>query len=376
MVPYIGNIIFRRCESAHIRFITKDVNVRHRPEQKKGIQNRTMHKGMLLGRHIYTRIEPVFIEQMDALKDAVFMNNTVYCNGTAAAVSVERFLDDLISFYSGNTVKRAHVLEKLRIMIPLKCGEEKYTELFKSVMETIKNIENCPVFSVIERKGKCTYMDIYISEREYYPEGEEHTEHYTSDWYRDPKTGRRCAGDKPGAVLEHKKGDVRSRAVTKFSNKKNVLRLTRGEFIELKRNLIRAINNFCDKYALDPRVLMLKHLDYDKVSTTDKRLRIHCACFNAYIAKIEQEITKCYRYMTEVGIEDIKNAINKFCMTFFKKAGDGFSGTYKTSSKNFSWHIDLSGSWNYLVQNLELMFMEFDRRFRKMITDNYIPAVI
>ena len=188
-----------------------------------------MYNTLVLGRHIYTRIEPVYLKDLECLKGSSYLYDKIWLNNSFSSVSVNDFLNELESYYEhANSHENARVLEKLRVMLPTRCNKSIYKEFFEDIVSTVKNIEDCPIIAKLEKKGKCAYLDIYVCERMYNPEGIESIQYYTSDWYRNKKTGRRCTKNHPDAILEHGKGEFRSSETVKFSKKKNVFRLTRG----------------------------------------------------------------------------------------------------------------------------------------------------
>lgn len=164
---------------------------------------------------------------MKDIKDvrSFFLSCPVYTNIS----DKNKFVDDLEKYEIKNNqaLKRGMAVTygiKISLMIDNEheYDNEKLCELSKSFCN--EYLKGLPVYCLdhAERNGK--YLDVYVCEREYYPEGKECLYICKSDRYKNKITKKITTKDDPNAILFAKKGDILSRKEIVFSKKVDTFR--------------------------------------------------------------------------------------------------------------------------------------------------------
>lgn len=155
-----------------------------------------------------------------------------------------------ISFKSAKREKRKNA-EAIQLELLLPEGLSKI-EKIKFTKEYAKLVlPNMDYAAFFKKKGKGYYVTYLISERTFYPEGIEMTWKCPCNVYKrktDKGTMVFCSKNHKGAVLVERKGEIRKRAIVKFSNKSREFTGCNGEFEQLIKSLKQSVISIASKF--------------------------------------------------------------------------------------------------------------------------------
>jgi hypothetical protein len=165
-------------------------------------------------------------------------------------------------------------------------------------------------FAYIRRQGQGVYLDVFFSERPYYPAGTALQIRARHDTYRSKLTGRLCKRSDPAAYLCQEKGqEVRTEKVY-FLNKNTALQVPESEFQKLIEHMkalfvrvLRAIGA-----AIQQRIF-LRRLNHSKANKYQLR---NCMKVNRSICLIENDLNDLYDVM-QAGYFTDRRTMEAFC---------------------------------------------------------------
>ena len=122
-------------------------------------------------------------------------------------------------------------------------NEQNKEDLKALTNEIVEKYNNLPYMAYETQRGKGNYLVIYLCERFYYPMGKVIEKVAEQDSYKDSITGKVCKKDSKNAVVWHKKGDIISTKIQKFTSKTRIFRYAnqsqfKAFIIELKKFFI------------------------------------------------------------------------------------------------------------------------------------------
>lgn len=127
---------------------------------------------------------------------------------------ISEFLDELISFEQSHNRNKEESL-RLGCLLTYMLDRSHERSVLKHLAKLLSNrFKGLPYWAFKLRKGTATYIQLYVCERYYYPEGKEFFKKATSDRYFNKLTGKICKSDDPNAVLKYKKGQPTSKTET------------------------------------------------------------------------------------------------------------------------------------------------------------------
>lgn len=158
---------------------------------------------------------------------------------------IEAFCTDLALFESESANgKRKDLTTNYGILLTFLLEKKQETQdLIALTDEIVKRYENLPYMAYETQRGKGNYLVIYLCERFYYPMGKVIEKVAEQDSYKDSITGKVCKKDSKNAVVWHKKGDIISTKIQKFTSKTRIFRYAnqsqfKAFIIELKKFFI------------------------------------------------------------------------------------------------------------------------------------------
>ena len=164
----------------------------------------------------YIRITPIHDIGDLYVKDSIETNLTI---------TLEDFLSKLTEFednrkYNGNS----RVFMLATFLLPENFQEYPKQEfLYKLTEYLFEDMPDVPWFATEIKQGKGTYINLYFSERPFYPSKNKIIKYAKSTTYKSSKTGRICKKDDPHAVIYKSKGEIISSSEAYFGKKYNHL---------------------------------------------------------------------------------------------------------------------------------------------------------
>lgn len=129
----------------------------------------------------------------------------------------------------------------LTFLLDKEYGNDTLVALSKNLMSYYKDL---PAYAYVYKLGKGNYLEIYFSERYYYPAGKKVKIFANCDRYQNKKTGKICKSTDEDAVLIKKKGAfIRTDTIT-FSKKVRFFKFQSPKAFEAAMNKLK--NDFMD----------------------------------------------------------------------------------------------------------------------------------
>ena len=237
----------------------------------------------------YIRLDPIFNTE-DLLIEGIIATNL--------AISLEEFIKRLTKYeesrnYSGNS--RVFMLATFLLPENFKDypRENFLTELTGYLF---KDMPDVPWFASETKKGKGVYINLYFSERPFYPNKQIIVKRAKSTTYKSSLTGRICKKDDPYAVIYKNKGDIISSSEGYFGKKYNTL--WRKSFNLLLSEIRDIFDIVLSKFDIraDEEVFIHK-INY---SQYDKDTKINAIIKNNKLAFIENILNETY-YVLKIG---------------------------------------------------------------------------
>lgn len=187
----------------------------------------------------YIRMD--IVKKQQALKSIA----SVKVLDTNIPVPLNKFFSALINHEKAfNTSKKRGLKIRygviLTFLLPHELSKATISKLSNNIVSTYDNL---PFVSWISKQGKGKYLNLYICERHFFPDGSVHETIAKNDRYRNRLTGQICSCDsidKEFLQLVYSAGEVISSEVVYFSTKKDYFKFASekhfNKFISVAKN--------------------------------------------------------------------------------------------------------------------------------------------
>lgn len=334
-----------------------------------------------MGRHLFCR-KGCFTNEEEILAEIAECDviSSLIMDGHESSVTVESFVSKLCVYEASIQKKSNHIssriLETLEIMIPSNLRDEYFLPVATDIMEHCFSTDKngiLPFFVLLKKRGKARYLELCISERYYFPEGREIEIRATSDYFRDPKTGRRCKEDSEDAVLCWRKGDVRRKETIYFTTKERFFRVNDGAFHGLISKVKRAMRHVFNDYCKDERTTIFPRLSYDKMNIYAYLRAVKC---NALFSHAEESCNDMIYTLKMSGIyETVEAQVDTF-INYWRERLLMTEGSVRMKNRSFHFNIDFSKNVRIVERNLELLEDSFDLAFQRFRSSLFLPLTI
>lgn len=330
------------------------------------------------GMHLFSRLEDITSRRsLNAWMKSSEALGGLYLDGEECGYDVSTYLDELFKFERVGVCTRnksVHTLflSVLRIMMPIDLPDRLYVPFGLRVASRILVGSNgvVPFFFRKLKRGQCTYLLIFFSERYFYPEGRLVEVKASSDFYRNPMNGRRCSSDVEGAVLAIKKGDVVRTTTTKFSAKERITRVDIKKKKMMSSRLKWIMKQFFSEHlAPQSDDALFARLSYDEAAPM---LASKCISYNKFLQRMEASCTQLLDHVKGSGLSDEVETIHSFIEDWRTKALTS-EGIVRIKNHSFKYSISFKSKFDTFNDALDMMFYGFERAFDRLVKSIFPP---
>ena len=305
----------------------------------------------------YIRITPIHDIGDLYVKDIIETNLTI---------SLEDFLSKLTEFeenrkYNGNS----RVFMLATFLLPENFQDYPKQEFFNKLTEYLfEDMPDVPWFATEIKQGKGTYINLYFSERPFYPSRNKVIKYAKSTTYKSSKTGRICKKDDPHAVIYKSKGEVISSSEAYFGKKYN--HLWKKSFKLLLSEIRDIFDLVLSKFDIRPNEEVFIHkVNY---SQYDINTKINAIIKNNKLAFIENLLNTTY-FALKIGHfiqdKDVEFAFNRLVYEIRDMSKRDFIKYrhLKIPTNVYQDRFRLQDNLNYLVDACSDKIMQFTRKY-------------
>ena len=273
--------------------------------------------------HMYIRHEP--IRKHSELSSILASSEPVHgviVGKQALPESVEEFFKSLCTFEKTSgaskhaTAGEVRLAEAVHVMIPESFPSSRLGELAEFVMKQLTpDYQSLPYCCRSYTKGDHGhFLVILTSERPYFFQEQSVEKLARSDFWRDPKTGRRASAGTPGAVLAYSKGDVIGTVKTHYAPAKlRIFRIPRGAFFYKMLRLKWAVLRFFRRVSSVPEYSLPR---FSSNSFRYRKQKHGVAELNRFLIQCEQQLNELPHALSECGFTDSEGLIPSFVSSF------------------------------------------------------------
>ncbi len=251
----------------------------------------------------------------------------------------------------------------LSFLLDLESNNDKNLMLQLVERITTEQYPGLPFYSYVTKKGKAVFVNVYLCEREYSPQGIKTTIRATKDLYRDSETGKACSQDHANAVLYKRSGEVIRQSESKFTSKKNYFRYATEKQFTAAMTRLKAW--YIRTYEKIAAVVLKVTISFKKFILNKTNRKAVAKIFNKALADMETMYRQRYTMLEELSDErdgQISRDKKRDLETIYKevdgKIRSAASFTYK---KRVTFSLDLDESKEKASETAELLkdyFME------------------
>ena len=286
----------------------------------------------------------------------------VYIGTSLTDVPYTQFLDDI--FYHEDNLNvftrkglKKHYIEFVSLLIPRKMPDNEIIDFAEYMADKMMDGVICTWFYGTRHQDGIRFVDLFFSEREYFPKGTEIFEYYKSNRYMDADTHQCCKPDNPNAIILNRKGDVKRKYTAKFGLKAMVFRQTDAAFKRWRRIMQRHIITYVRNYEYEDRTFLLPRADYTKCP--NKYIVYIAHEFNKIMIRLEEKTNEVRNRMEE---NDISYNYNEFRRILRTVKAILYKGTGKVKYNNHVYNVNVSIAQNYrpFVASMDLLERKYD----------------
>lgn len=286
----------------------------------------------------------------------------LFLHGAESCISVGDYLKELIAFEKQAAAKTGHagkftILDAYTVMLPEGCSRMLYEDFAESIIQDTHGGDKLPHFVTLWHEGAGTFLTVYFSARDYYPEGQSVELKAPADSYRNA-AGLHCRPDAAGAVLVRKKGDIIRTINTKFSlTKSDLFHMPAKEFYRVISRMKKHIAQLITEIGKAPAFILPR---FAGESFKFRRMKKGCTRINKILAQWEKRLNEIYGTVCEIWGQDMLNTriqklLHQIYAALFPVTGGpiGF-GTHQRMYLSF----DYCSEWHWRSTDLLNWFLE------------------
>lgn len=324
------------------------------------------------GLHLFSRLEDITSRRsLNEWLRASDAFGGLYLYNCECSYPVDSYLNELFKYErvcvnKRNKGTRILYMSVLRLMMPIDLPQRLYREFGERVASRmlIGSQGVVPYFMRTMKRGKCTYLLLFFSERYFYPDGRVMEITASSDFYRNPVTGQRCSADCEGAVLAMKKGDVIRTTVSKFSIKERITRVDHHTTKRQRKRLKWLMKQyFTEHLAPQSNDALFARLSHD---TAAPMLKAKCCEYNTYLQRMETKCTELLDALKGSGFDDALSDVHDFIKHWRKQALVS-EGSIRINNHSFKYTINFKSTLENFHEALEAMFFNFEQAFNRLV---------
>ena len=173
----------------------------------------------------------------------------------------------------------------------------------KLTKEIVKRYEDLPFYCFLTKKGEGVFINVYVCERHYDPEGMKIQVKASKDLYISSKTKKRCRPDDENAVLFKREGEVIRETSSKFSSKVSTFRFaSERQFLLCMTNLKKW---FIEIYQKVLDIVIRTGISFKKFVLSKLEYKKAAKVFNTALVDMEEMFNRYYEHLE--GISDELN---------------------------------------------------------------------
>lgn len=315
------------------------------------------------GRHQYVKVEVVdsdadllvMLERMPAVCP-------LHSRGEEMPdVDVCSYMKELIAFEDARAaagglqeVRKTRYGMLITVMLPLEMTKNQYAPFVCDLMRELPcHCAQKTWFARSTKRGKATYVVIFVNERDYYSEPHLFETYQKGDSFRDSVTGRRCRKDCPTAIPWRKDGDLLKTEYSQFSpSKGRELHLnSRGTiaFVLSIKRICRALFDLLHQFLKETPMLFRYKGDgfFGQRGRTIRR-------YNRMFAKIEN-ILEDHWYALHAGGIFSEDAFLRL-LSELRQLQLNYSGQYRTGNSHFlRYTVCFHGAPDYIDSSIDFV---------------------
>ena len=236
----------------------------------------------------------------------------------------------------------------------------------------IAKYEDLPAYAYTYKLGKGHYLEIYFSERHYYPDGKKVKIFANCDRYQNEKTGKICKSTDEDAILIKKKGSYIRTDTIIFSKKVRFFKFQSPKAFEaamnkLKNDFMNMLEEYCNA-KIEYGVSFKRIVKRGYIGAERKKIEV----WNNTFARMETVFNDAIKVLKELGCYE-KSEKKKVFSFFFKYYQRIYRKKFKYLDR-FSIEINpIKKKYKSCVEDAQSLFSMFTNDLDNMMS-SLIPV--
>ena len=294
-------------------------------------------------------------------------HSDVYIGSEKTDIPYKQFVDDI--FYHEDNMNvhanphlKKHYIEFVTVMLPRRMPKEEVPDYIEYLADKMTEGHTCTWFWGVRSQDGVKFVDMFFSEREYFPAGTIIKEYYKNNIYQDKYTGKNVKADHPNAIIKRRKGEVKTSFTAKFGNKALLFRQTSGMFKRWRKKMQQYITAYVREYDYDDDTFLLPRADYNKCP--NKYIIFIAHEFNKRMQKLEEKANEVRRNFEEYGIQ---YSYKEFSRLLKEVKAILYKGSASVRYNNHVYNVNVSIVQKYkpFVAGMDLLEKKYDEMLRR-----------
>ena len=285
--------------------------------------------------------------------------------GKKTGVSLNQYLSQLVeyemSIQKPSELRKYRFLHTVEVYLEPECELEQITKLVNTITACL-GVTNETYFARVYARGKSNYLCVYISERTYYKQAVEEQIIYTHDFYADPVTHKCVRRGTEGAILVHRKGDVKGVRETQFSLKSGLFKMNEIELKAMSFKLLAAIRDFYNAEDIGKETYLLPRLSFEEFRGNKRR---HITTINHMFMLMEEVLTTTANRLSKEEFDEFKKPFEQLVMNIRNSVDNDDAMINKTVTFGVAKNHRMKVTINYnnrfprIIYNIEMYVDDF-----------------